>query len=507
MRLSSEELRTLANQFDVHLNEDQVSDVLEAANDYLSSVASVRGISTPAGGPEDVADRETPGGETSTRSWERAENDRLNAIRCRCGVSAEDKAGVLSGSTVGLKDNVLLAGVPMDVGSTTIEEFVPATDAPVASRILDAGGEITAKLTCDEFAASGRGTTGQFGPVRNPHDEMRTAGGSSGGSAAAVAAGLVDAAIGTDTGGSIRIPASFCGVVGLKPTYGLVPQRGVVENTYTQDCVGPICETVADAARLLEAVAGKDQGDPASLAAAGRDEYDVGGYREAVERTMDSGDLVLGVVEEGFGDGVTDPVADCTAAAVDALEDSGATVACVSIPAFTDSASIKNALSLTEIAAHWRDAGAPVRRGGTVPERYRETFARRTREASEDIGAHYKSKLLAGAYLLAVDRGDIYTRAQNVRESYRVAFDNALDGRDALLTPTMPGVPPRIEDASDPGFSLGRNTRPMNVSRHPAITLPCGTVEGLPVGLQLIGHRFGESDLLSAAAVTESNFR
>jgi amidase/aspartyl-tRNA(Asn)/glutamyl-tRNA(Gln) amidotransferase subunit A len=489
-RISETELADLGAAFGVTVTDAEAPRLTEQVNDLLEDLARIDDV--PAG--SDAA----AGGD---RDWRRPETDPHGAISVRCHVPpTADHDGRLADVTVGLKDIVALGGVPMACGSEVMAGFVPGSDATVVERLRAAGATITHKTSLDEFAGAPHGVTGRGGAITNPFDGDRVAGGSSGGSAVAVATGEVDVALGTDTGGSIRIPAAFCGTVGLKPTYGLVPLRGVVENTYTLDHVGPLSRSVADAARTLEALAGTDERDPASLQAAGREGYRVGGYVDAVEDSPAPEDLVVAALEDGFGDGVSDGVAEATSALLDRLADAGATVRTVSVPHFEYGAAIKNCLSFAEMVTHWRAGGAPYRRGGVVDEGYQTGLARRGTAASRELGEFYKRKLLAGAALIEGTNGRWYTRAQATREVLREEVDAALDGVDALAFPTLPDVAPRIEDAFDVEIDYARNTRAANVTRHPAITLPNGAVDGLPVGVQLLAPAFDEAGLLGAAA-------
>lgn len=491
--LSAADLDELGGRFGVPVEPGEAG-VRETANRFLDSLEGLDELLPAHDGPD-----------TTDRTWRAPSDDPGNALAVECEVGPPADAGSeLQDRSIGVKDVIAVAGVPMECGSVVMADYVPPFDAAVVERLLDAGATIGAITTCDEFAGSARGTTPHDGPVRNPHDPERTAGGSSGGSAAAVATGLVDAALGTDTGGSVRVPASFCGVVGLKPTYGLVPLHGVVENTYTQDHVGPLANTVRDAARVLEALAGADDRDPASLQAAGRVDYRVGGYVEAVDDRPSVADLALGVLEPGLGDGVAAQVADRTEAAVDRLRDAGATVNRLDVAGFEHGRAVKNALSVTELAAHWRDGGAPYRRGGVVDPDHQAALADRFAGAADELGPFYRAKLLAGAAVIDAARGGPYTRAQAAREVLRERFDAALADVDALVLPTTPDVAPRIEDADEPPFDYARNTRAADVTRLPALTLPNGTLDGLPVGLQLVGGAFEEAALLGAAAAVEA---
>ncbi len=489
--LSAEEVHELAETFDITIRDEEIAELRDTIDSLLE-------------GTGELYDLPLPGRLTSSskRSWRIPQSDSYNAFSVECDVSPTSSEGVLAGRDVGVKDVIAVGGVPMQCGSDVMRGFVPSTDATVVRRLLKAGATITAKTNLDAFAGSARGTTSAHGPICNPHDPDRSAGGSSGGSAAAVAADMVDVAIGTDTGGSIRIPASFCGVVGVKPTYGLVPLAGVTENTYSQDHVGPITSTVADAAAVLETIAGRDSSDPSTFDT-GHAEDRVGGYVDAVESPGTLESVTIGVLEEGLEDGVRPAVADQTEDAADRFSDAGATVRRVSVDHYEYFRAVKNVLSVTEIAAHWRADAAPLRRGGVVDPTYQTGFAARRRTRDRGVSTFYKGKLLAGAHLLENDIGALYTRAQASREILRNELEAALDGLDALLLPTMPDVAPRLTDATDPGFDYARNTRPANVTKLPALTLPHGTVDELPVGVQLVGNAFTEAQLFRLATLIE----
>lgn len=492
--LSPGELEGLGDRFSVDIGETRAARLTPQVNEMLAELDRLEDIPVPPQDPD------AAGGD---RRWNRPTDDPHNTTVVECHVPpAAD--GALSGTTVGVKDIVAVAGVPMRCGSAVMGGYVPATDATVVTRLRRAGASITAKTNLDEFAGSGRGTTGVGSPVTNPHDGDRTAGGSSGGSAAAVAADRVDTALGTDTGGSVRIPAAFCGVVGLKPTYGLVPLTGIVENTYTQDHVGTFTRNVTDAAKLLAAMAGADGDDEASLVAAGREDYRVGGYVDASAEPPAVNDLSIGVLQQGFGDGVSERVTERTKASIDQLADAGATVSSVDIERFHDGRPIKNALSFVELATHWRDGAVPYRRGGT-DEIYQTGFARARAAGSSELNDFYMTKLLAGAQVVDAHDGRHYVRAQAARERLRDEFLAALADLDVLVLPTMPDVAPRVESVAGWSYDLARNTRCANVTRLPAVTLPDRTQEGeLPVGLQLVGHPFAEAELLAAAARVET---
>lgn len=486
--LSTADAVSLAERFGVEIHDREADQVRATANEILNSVDGVFEDAISGGGPD-----------TAERTWHSPEKNPHNALVTECSVPPTDEDGPLSDRTVGVKDIIAVAGVPMTCGSEVFEEFVPAADATVIRRLREAGATVTAKTNLDELAASGRGTTGASGRISNPYENDRTAGGSSGGSAVAVATQHVDVALGTDTGGSVRIPACYCGVVGVKPTYGLVPNTGVVEAAYTLDHVGTVARTIEDTALSLEALVGADPADAATMQAAGRDNYRVGGYAEAVAEPATPDTLRVGVVTEGFGDQVVDPVAERTRAVVDALADAGSTVRHVSVPGFRQSRDIFSLINAVELATHWRAGTLNYRRGGRRETYLRSDLARHARDASGALGPFLKAKLVAGGRLIDAHHGRSYTGAQAARTTLRAQVDDALADVDVLVTPTMPDVPPLLEDAADPGYAYGYNTRIANVTRLPAITVPNGTVDGLPIGLQLIGDAFREDQLFDAA--------
>ena len=490
------DVRELGDRWGLDVGQSEAAELAADINDRLEDLDSVYEIPI-----------RTDRADLGDRSWCEGDDD-YNSVRVDCHVPpTSDHADLLDGVEVGVKDNISVAGIPMQCGSGVMEGYVPNTDSTVAARLRRAGATITAKTTLDEFAGGGRGRTFR-GLVRNPRDEDRIAGGTSGGSGAAVAAGLVDVALGTDTGGSARKPAAFCGLVGLKPTYGLVPLTGVIENTYTLDHVGPIGRDVLDVATVLEAIAGKDEADPASMAAAGEDEYRVGGYVDAVRSPPSTNDLRIGVATQGLTDDIDPTVAERHRAAVDALEDAGISTTEIEIPYLDQVKHLKNTISYTELAAFWRDRGMPVRRGGVVDPFDQAGFARRADAANRELNDFYRSRLLAGAQLATVHDGRHYTRARAALATVREAMEAALADVDALVTPTVPELAPKIDRVLDPDFDYdgldspfgyGRYTKIANVTGAPAVTVPNEAESGPAVGLQLIGSRYDERALLGTA--------
>lgn len=505
--LSERDIRELGDRFNIAVRDTEAAAVRDQVNELLANLdavydAPVRGHTVSTG----------------DRTW-REGDDEYNSLIVTCDVPPlEDHSGLLSGVSVGLKDVISVAGIPMTGGSEIMRGFVPSMDATVTERLRAAGATIAGKTNLDELTIAGAwGTTSDYrnGPVRNPHDPARVAGGSSSGSAAAVAGGLVDAALGTDTGGSIRTPASFCGIVGFKPTYGVVPATGVIETAYTQDHIGPMTATVTDAARVLEAIAGKDQRDAASFRAAGHVDYQVGGYVDAVDDPLSPSDVCVGVLEQGFGPDVTDAVEENTRQTIDILEDAGVEVRDVSIEAFHHAKPAKNIISYTEEAAHWRAGGTAYRNNRTIDEEIGIALASRTRTSSEKLNRNAKGKLLAGAEVIHNQQGRHYLRAQEIRWTIRSQFQDVLESVDVLLTPTTPSVAPRLDtlegtygsamsESEGTDFDYGRNIRVANLTQLPSITIPNGTADGVPVGLQLLGDAFDDAALLGIAASIES---
>ena len=496
---SEEDIAQLGQEFGITIDRSEISEIREQVERNIEGIETLRSLSRLSSESPDVG----------ARPWQEPDTNPYNSIVVHCDVPP--KAGdsqLLSDYKIGIKDNIAVAGVPLQCGSSTMEGYIPGTDATVVDRLREAGGRITAKTNLDEFAGGARGVS-HFGQMENPHDTAHIPGGSSGGSAIAVQTGEVDAALGTDTGGSVRLPSGYCGIVGLKPTYGLVPISGVVENTYTLDHVGPMADSVTKVATVLEAVAGKDPTDPASMQAAGKDEYAVGGYVDATESPPSISDLTLGVIAEGMGAGTAEDEVDPevvtqTQSAIDDLEEAGAEIVDVSIPQYELAGPIKYAQSYIELAAHWRAGGAQYRRGGRVDPQYQSSFARNTAASSAEVNPYYRARLLTGAHLIKNHHSRQYAHAIAAGNELGTEFDAASSGVDALVSPTTPSTAPTIEAAKSPGYSYARNTNVANLTGRPAITLPNGQISGLPIGIQLLGDEFADDTLLGVAAAVES---
>jgi amidase len=440
------------------------------------------------------------------RPWDSPdpERNRLGAWYVTTAIT-ESADGPLAGRTVAVKDNIAVAGVPMMNGSRSVEGFVPRRDAVVVQRLLAAGATITGKSVCEDLCFSGGSFTSASGPVRNPWDSGRNAGGSSSGSAALVAAGEVDLALGGDQGGSIRIPSSFCGTVGHKPTHGLVPYTGAFPIERTIDHLGPIARTVTDAALMLTVLAGVDGHDPRQPSTLEPVDYLAG-------LAGPTSGLRVGVVREGFGTPVSDPgVDESVRAAVEVLRSAGAVVADVSIPWHLDAMHVWNVIA-TEGAAYQMINGNAF--GMNVEDFYDPELITHYAAGRRDHGAELSRTVqlvgLSGQYTFEVGGGRYYAMARHLAGELRAAYDAALSEYDVLVMPTLPytarEIPPAdvsLPDYLDTALSMIGNTAPFDVTGHPACSVPAGLVNGLPAGLMIIGRRFADATVLRMARTYE----
>jgi amidase len=424
--------------------------------------------------------------------------DPLNAFVTRCVVRGAD-AGPLDGVRVGLKDNIPVAGVRMTNGSRLFPRFVPARDAEVVRRLLDAGATIVGKTTMDELAHTGTGETPANGPVRNPHDPDHLAGGSSGGSAAAVVEGTVDVAVGTDTGGSVRIPASWCGCVGLKPSSGLVPFDGITGLAPSLDHAGPLAGTVADCARILDVLAGESAAEGGAA----------GPYTAAVRDRPD--EVSVAKLGESFGfEDVAAAVAETVHGALDAFADrGGASVSTESVPLHEDGLTVYGAVASFELAKLVENDGLVHSRRGRYDVQRLLRFADARRARGNELPFRLKASLVLGRYLAEEYGGRHYAEAQNLRETFRRAYDEVLSEYDVVAMPATPTTAmPVDEDLTAESLLLEHVSNPnsaqFNLTGHPAITVPCGTVDGLPVGLMFVGSRGEDATVLGVARAFEA---
>ena len=434
-----------------------------------------------------------------------AQNGALNAFITVTGEQALDRAEQLQdglkdaqsplyGVPMALKDNICTRGVKTSCASKILGDFAPPYDAAVVDRLTAAGGLSLGKLNMDEFAMGSTSETSFYGPVRNPWDRSRVPGGSSGGAAAAVAAGLGWYAIGSDTGGSIRQPASYCGVTGMKPTYGTVSRYGLIAYASSLDQIGPLCRDAADCAAVLDALQGRDPRDGTSLD---------GQYGHLLEElTGDIRGMKVGLPVDCCGDGLDGQVRDAVLKVSDVLKGRGAEVIELSfpvmeyvVPAYYIIAAAEASSNLSRfdgVKYGWR-----AEQYDGLADLYRKT-------RTQGFGAEVKRRILLGTFVLSSGYYDAYyKKALQVKAVIKDAFDRAFERCDLLLTPVAPATAPKLgESLSDPlqMYLSDVYTVSVNLAGLPGLSMPCGFDSGgLPIGAQLIGPHFGEEKLLNAA--------
>lgn len=412
-------------------------------------------------------------------------------------IARGEHVGKLAGAPIAVKDLFTTAGIATTAGSKVLKGYVPPYTATAVERLTREGAIVLGKTNCDEFAMGSSGENSAFGPTKNPWDTTRVPGGSSSGSAAAVAAGECWAALGTDTGGSIRQPAAFCGVVGLKPTYGRVPRWGVIAMTSSFDCPGPFARTVEDAALMLGVMAGHDERDATSS------REPVPDYVAELAKPVKG--LRVGVPKEFFAEGLHPAVREVVEQAVGELKKLGAVVTEVSLPTVPYALAAYYVICPSEVSANLarfdgmrygpREMGAE-----TLVEVYRATRGRL-------LGAEVKRRIMLGTYVLSQGYYDAYYRkAQAARAAIIQDFKRVFAEVDVLVTPTTPTTAfPIGSKAQDPlaMYLADVYTVPVNIAGVPAVSVPCGFVQGLPVGLQIIGQAFDEAGVLRLAQAYE----
>ncbi|GAA0478656.1 Asp-tRNA(Asn)/Glu-tRNA(Gln) amidotransferase subunit GatA [Halococcus dombrowskii] len=408
-----------------------------------------------------------------------------------------DGDGSLDGQRIAVKDNISTAGTRTTCGSAMLAEYVPPYDATVIERLKASGATVVGKTNMDEFGMGTTTESSHFGPTTNPVDEERVPGGSSGGSAAAVAAGEADLALGTDTGGSVRCPAAFCGVVGIKPTYGLVSRYGLVAYANSLEQVGPLAPTVEKAAELLDVIAGPDERD-ATTRSEGADTD----YASAADGDIDG--TTIGVLTD-LVDGADERVAAVFEERIAELEERGAEIREIELDSLAHAVRAYYVIAMSEASSNLaRFDGVRYGISGGFDGDWNDAFAR-AREAG--FGPEVKRRVLLGTYALSAGYHDkYYEKAQDTRAWIKQEFDAAFEQADVLASPTMPVLPPKLgESLDDPlqHYLMDANTVPVNLADLPAISVPAGTADGLPVGAQFVGPAFGERAVIRAASALE----
>lgn len=499
-RPSNEELVEIAESAHMPLNEQEIEDYAELVAGTLDVLERMQEIPEPKFAPHDIKYPER----RDIHRPEPEENPH-NVWITKVEVSGADD-GPLAGKTVGLKDNISLAGVEMTNGSQLFEGYIPDIDATIVTRLLDAGATITGKLNMESFAFSGASDTSDFGTVTNPRAPEYIAGGSSSASGAAPAAGEVDIAIGGDQGGSIRIPASCCGIVGIKPTTGLVPYTGIFPIDNSLDHTGPMAESVEDVAAALDVMAGPDGLDPRQPAGLETDNY--------TDALVDDGsDMTVAVLEEGFNREESDQDVNATVRdAIDTLEELGAETVEVSVPRHLDSLPLWIAIAGYGGVQILKQGGVGSLHDGWYNTGLAKTYDKFRRSQGRDFPASVKATWLAIEYLDRQYQGSaLYAKGQNISLKLREQYDDILENADVIAMPTIPIKPFEIDEELSRVERIGRslaiakNTAPFDLTHHPAISVPCGTAGDRPVGLMFVGERFDEASVLQAAHAYQQN--
>ena len=494
-RPTHSQLKDIVRELGMNMPDQRIDEFLVVMDETISAYDAVDAM--PDYLPEVIYPR-TAGYRPS------AEENPLNAWYIKTDIKGAPR-GALSGKRVALKDNVCLAGVPMMNGASTLKGYTPDVDATIVTRLLEAGATIVGKAHCEYFCLSGGSHTNATGPVQNPHREGYSAGGSSSGSGALVGGGEVDMAIGGDQGGSIRMPASFCGCYGMKPTHGLVPYTGVMPIETTIDHTGPMTQNVIDNATMLEVLAGDDGLDPRQYAP------QVDTYSAAIGRG--AGGLRIGVVKESFGHAESEADVDAAVlAAAERFKRLGASVDEISIPAHKNGPAIWTPIAVEGLTNQMMKGNGMGTGWKGMYTTSLLDFHANWRSRADELSDTLKICMFIGEYFLKHHRGHYYAKSQNLARQLRASYDSVLGAYDLLLMPTTPMKATPIPPPDAPlalvcqrGFEMLANTCPFDVTGHPAMSIPCAMSDGLPVGMMLIGKHWAESTIYQAAHAFEQS--
>ncbi|HJJ62342.1 MAG TPA: Asp-tRNA(Asn)/Glu-tRNA(Gln) amidotransferase subunit GatA [Methanocorpusculum sp.] len=421
--------------------------------------------------------------------------DIYNAFLSEAEIAGEGD-GILKGVRVAVKDNISTKDIETTCASKILKGYIPPYDAHAVTLLKQAGAVIAGKTNMDEFGMGSTTENSAFGAALNPRDTTRVTGGSSGGSAAAVAGGLVPMALGSDTGGSIRCPAAWCGIVGLKPSYGRVSRFGLIAYANSFEQIGPMANNVTDTAKLFSVIAGHDVRDSTSV----NKPYDFAGLK------ADIAGKTIGIPKEYFGEGVDEAVSETVKNAIAKLEELGAKTVEVSLP------SMKYALAAYYVtctceASSNLDRFDGVRYGEIAPDTNMPWHDAYTKVRTAGFGDEVRRRIILGTFALSAGYyGKYYVKARHARQQIAKDFAKALTQCDLLAGPTMPNVAPKLgELTKDPlqMYQADILTVPANIAGIPAISVPCGTAHNMPVGLQIMGRMYDEETVLNAALAYE----
>ena len=502
-RPSKADLASISVTYHLGLTESELEDFYDLASETMAAYDELEQYPDPI--REIVPAVRIPGPRLTPA------DDPLNAIVRTCSVKLPGAEGKLSGKTIGVKDTMCVAGIPMSCGSRILYDFTPDIDATVVTRVLRAGGHITAVLNTDDFAFSGGGHTSAYGVGFNPRNPEHIAGGSSCGSAGAVARNLVDFAFGGDQGGSIRIPSSWSEIVGLKPTHGLVPYTGIVGFDLTIDHIGPMTRTVEDAALLLSVIAGKDEDgtDPRQPII-----VEVEDYVNALSGDMKG--LKVAVVKEGFAAAGSMPEVDAAVRkAVKVLGKLGAEVKEISVPQHTMVVPIWTAIAIEGGVDSFYHGHHAYQNKGWYHPRLMSAMKRGIKTNGSDFSATAKLGVLLYAYMSDQYHGVFYGRARNFANQLTDAYNRLFQKFDLAVMPatrmTAHAVLPSPEVDRKTyvrqALNMTANTATFDLTGHPSISVPCKEVKGLPVGLMITGRHFEDATVLRAAHAYEQEGR
>jgi amidase len=493
---TTDQIELLAKELGFYLSDREINYIKDSIENGLEHFQKLEEL-------DDTDHVHAHGGRDTQGSPER---DPYNAFVTHCKIT-EAEEGPISDYDVGLKDNIAVAGVEMTCGSKLMEGYIPKQDATVVRRLLESGASITGKLNMSALAYSATDVTAT-GPVKNPHDTSRSPGGSSNGSAVAVITEMVDAALGTDQGGSIRIPAAWTGCVGMKPTWGLVPYTGVQSLEDTIDHIGPLTRSVKECAQILTAISGFCPDDPRQSGL----EIPSVDYAAHLDNWND--DLVIGILENGFQiPNANEQVCDTVRKAIETIGDTGIETRTVLSPAHDDALAVWNGIQIEGIAKKIKMEGVTPFTKTPVNEQLANYFSIARKEYANEYPVSMKVLLLMEEFISKNYNQRYYNIAMNLRSEISEAYEEIFEKIDILALPTAPTLPPHLSNPVDlddrvepmhPKEPNIRTTAPFNVTGHPAVSVPCGMVNDLPVGLQLVGGLFEDKKVLKTARMVES---
>ncbi len=504
------ELQASAQRIGTGFRDHEQEEVLALARWMSAQVDEFLEVSAPLQPePSAVRAHRAAGAEATSAT------DPLNAVVRWVDVRAEDEArtsDLLAGKRIGLKDLISVAGVPLSAANAIFDGFVPREDAPVTRRLLEAGAHLVAMTNLEGMAWGGGSESGRWGACRNPFDPSRSTGGSSGGSAASLFYDGVDITFGTDQGGSIRLPASWCGVLGLKPTHALVPYQGIASHEFTFDHVGPLTLSTQDMALAMTVVAGPSDDDPRQDRSVPADLPFLRAVREAPD---DYTGVTFGVLTEALTpDGTPERAAALAAFSVtlDRLRELGARIVQISIPEHLVGGSIIFGAMVESVATTLTAFGDGYHWSGAHSVETRLAVGKGLAAAGYDMPPAYRVSAALGELLRSRYFGTVYAKAQNAIPRVRAAYDAALADVDAIIMPTTPTT--AMERRPDAGmfekqtrsFSMAVDTPTHNATGHPALSMPAAEVDGMPLGIMLVGMHFHDHELIGLARTWEKTY-